>query len=243
MKRLKNSILNDMLCGARMQETKTHAVFLLMLLILTFVTPTEAVINHGLYWGLEIGDRIDYHYRLRRTDSSLNYDLDYYVVVDDLPSISENITEIPRIVGTSASESNYYNSFYFMNDTEILPQTLVPTLPWHAYPMGNWSLVEEAVISNINTSTWEITIIDTEREWGIILNGEDPRWIREESGVFSKDDGALLRFEWDWHDNSGGFLRTSWVRIQDVLVPWEIAVVISVGLIALVLVVIVRRRN
>ncbi|MHA2081379.1 MAG: hypothetical protein ACW99H_09570, partial [Candidatus Thorarchaeota archaeon] len=77
----------------------------------------EGISNHGLAWGIEVGDRFDYHYSYRSSDPSNSEDLDYYVVVDSLPEIPVDITELPQVSSSSTNEMNEYFSFYLMNGT------------------------------------------------------------------------------------------------------------------------------
>lgn len=172
----------------------------------------DATINHGLYWGIEIGDTFNYHMAIRYTDSSRNIDLDYYVGLDNLPTILENITEFPRLTSSSANEWNNYFSFYFVNGTEISPQTSVPILHWSAYPLGNWSLVDEYALSEINTTYWDVQQIDTETDWGLTMTADESIAIHTDTVSYSKDDGALNLLEMDWQYTEGTFRTISYIR-------------------------------
>ncbi|MFX1260452.1 MAG: hypothetical protein ACFFAZ_00050 [Promethearchaeota archaeon] len=175
-------------------------IIVVIVLTLTIcVGSTEGLTNHGFYWGIEIGDRFDYHMELRLPDSSKNKALDYYVVVDDLPSIDENITDIPQITG-DVYDWNNYHSFYLMNDTRITSQTnisddLRQTLHWRAFPVGNWSLVNDLFLIPKNNSLFEVQTFDTAADWGYSITGIVFGITVTETGRYSKETGALIFYE------------------------------------------------
>jgi hypothetical protein len=205
----------------------------------------EAAINHGLYWGIEIGDSFNYHLTIRRTDSSGNYDIDYYIVLNSLPTIPENMTESPRLGSSSANEWNNYFSFYFVNDTEITPQTSGPTLHWSAYPLGNWSLVEEYALSEINTTLWDVQQVNTETEWGLTMTADERIAIHTDTVRYSKDEGALNFLEMDWQYVDGGFRTVRYIRVGEGA-PLQLVIGVagvSIGALAIALVVIKKRQS
>ncbi|MFW9834495.1 MAG: hypothetical protein ACFFEK_10905 [Candidatus Thorarchaeota archaeon] len=216
-----------------------------VLIVVMVIRPTEAIANPGLSWGVEIGNRIDYHLAIRYTEASRNDDLNYYIVVDSLPTIPNNITEPPYIGSSSANEWNTYFSFYFMNGTEITPQTSVPNLHWSAYPIGNWSLVEELAISDINTTYWEVQNIDTETEWGLIITADEVLAIHTDTVRYSKEDGALTFLEMRWQYDPGRFRILRYTRVGEgfpVLLVAGVGVV-SFGLLVIALVILKKRSQ
>jgi hypothetical protein len=222
---------------------RTGLVVVCLILILALSCPTVNA-SHGLSWGIEVGDRFNYHYSISHTDPTQNVALEYYVIVDNLPTISENISELQEVSASSANEWNSYFSFYFMNDTEITPVTEVYTLHWSVYPIGNWTCVKESFFSDYNTTYWSAQLIDTETEWGITITGEDPLALRTETVKYSKEDGALNLLEMNWQYTSGNFRLQRYTRVTGG-VPLEIIIgvaSISIGVVILGIV-IVRRRS
>jgi hypothetical protein len=216
---------------------------MVVLIVVMLVGPTEAINNSGLSWGVEIGNRIDYHLAIRYTDPSRNSDLDYYIVLDNLPAIPENITVLPHIGASQANEWNTYFSFYFMNDSKITPQTSVPALTWSAYPVGNWSFVEECVLSDINTTIWEVHIIDTATEWGLSITADEMIWIHTDTIRYSKNDGAMNFFEMNFQYTDGKFRRIEYTRVGEGI-PIQLVIGVGgllIGLAALVLVLLKKR--
>jgi hypothetical protein len=208
------------------------------MIVILPVDLSEATVNHGLSWGIEIGESFRYHLAIRYTEVSSNDDLDYYIVVNSLPTIPNNITEFPYISSSSANEWNTYCLFYFMNDTEITPQTGVPILHWSAYPIGNWSLVEEYALSDINTTYWEVENIDTEKEWGLSISVDEVLAFHTDTVRYSKEDGALTFLEMRWQYDPGRFRILRYTRVGEgipVLLVAGVGVV-SFGLLVIVLV-------
>ncbi|MFX0055054.1 MAG: hypothetical protein ACFFAX_05545 [Promethearchaeota archaeon] len=213
-----------------MNHRGTWSGILMAILVLVPIWMAEATINHGLYWGIEVDDRFDYNYTELGWSADgtryLDHSLDYYVVVDSLPSIPVNVTEIPKISATVAHVVNIYFSFYFMNGTEITGDIIFwhGNLRWSAYPVGNWSLVEECTIdrtyrfdrssllAEMNTTISfpvDIEIIDTETEWGLITSVELNSLgihIQNETVKYSKADGALNLFEMNCLLQNGDYL-------------------------------------
>ena len=208
----------------------------------------EGITNHGFYWGIEIGERFDYHMAIRLPDSNKNKDLDYYVIVDELPSIDENITDIPQITGSSENNWNNLYSFYLMNNTKIASQTNISddirrNLYWSAFPVGNWSLINDFFLMPTNNSLFEVQTIDTAVEWGyrltIVMFGiTDTETVR-----YSKENGALNLYEW----NSQQFNESIYfVQITIVLDAMPLFVVIGgtyIGLLIVALVILLRESR
>ncbi len=226
---------------SRLSDSKI--LVMTVLIIVMLVEPTVAITNPGLYWGVEIGDRFDYHRAVRYTDPNENSDLDYYVVIDSLPIIPDNITVLPYVSSSSANEWNIYFSFYFTNNTEITSQTRVPALPWSAFPIGNWSFVEECILSDINTTYWEVHVIDTETEWGFSLTADEGIWIHTDTTRYSKVDGALNFFEMDFQYHDGRFRKIDYIRVGEGI-PLQLVIGIfgvSIGLMVIAVVVYKKR--
>jgi hypothetical protein len=222
----------------------SRIIVVIALTLTICVGSTEGLTNHGFYWGIEIGDRFDYHLAIRLPDSSKNTALDYYVVVDELPSIDENITDIPRIRESGAYEEFNFSSFYFMNDTRITSQTMSDDLrrllSWSAFPVGNWSHINDLFLTPGNNSIFEVQTFDTLAEWGYSLTGIN--FGAEETFIYrySKENGALNVYEHSYKKVARDYL----IQITIVGDATPLFVVIggaSIGLLVVALVVLKKR--
>ncbi len=207
-----------------------------------FVLPigrVQAVENHNLSWGVEVGDRFDYHFATRSSVSSSNRDYYYYVEIDSLPTIPTNVTESPRITASSVNEYNTYFSFYFMNDTEVE----FMSFHWSAYPIGNWSLVKDLSLLKWNYTEDEVDIIDTETEWGMVVSVDEPRGVHTDTLRYSKSDGALNLLEMNWQNYDDTYLIYRTTRLYEGI---DMTVVIGAAAVfglAAVVVVVLRKRS
>jgi hypothetical protein len=96
------------------------------------LTPVSAANNQGLYWGVTIGSRFDYH---KFAESAFFIgtsprEEDFYVIIDSLPRIPDDInmvSDLPDLVGASQ---------FYENGTQIEGSS-----GWKVLPVGNWSLI------------------------------------------------------------------------------------------------------
>ena len=207
-----------------------------------FLLPTgrvQAVENHNLSWGVEVGDRFDYHFAIRYSASSSNRDYYYYVEVDSLPTIPINVTDNPIITSSVANEFNTYFSFYFLNDTEIT--NLI--VQWSAYPKGNWSLIQELSLTALNVTEDEADIFDTDTEWGMTMSIDESLGVHTDTVRYSKSDGALnlLEMNWQYYDGTYRIFRTT-RSTGSTVIPFLIGIGVATLAIILVLVVIIKKR-
>jgi hypothetical protein len=106
-----------------------------MLFVLCLVvTPVSAANNQGLYWGVTIGSRFDYHdfaeFTIPNQNETSPSEKDFYIIIDSLPSIPDDITamrNLSRLVGASR---------FYENGTEIEGSS-----SWDVLPVGNWGLI------------------------------------------------------------------------------------------------------
>ncbi|MHA2078978.1 MAG: hypothetical protein ACXAB0_11925 [Candidatus Thorarchaeota archaeon] len=219
-----------------------RSVILVVFLLLGMVqgVVVDAVMNHGLYWEIEVGDEFAYNFALLRSIPDANQYIDYYVVVDSLPIIPDNVTENPGLRGTAAGwEWNIYFSFYFMNDTEITSSLSF----WSAFPLGNWTLIEEFERAELNTSYWDIEIIDTDAEWGMSISADERIAMHTDTVKYSKVDGVLNLFEMHWQYYDGGYRTFRATRSDggfDAILVVGAAAVIGF---AVVVVVVIKKRS
>lgn len=207
-----------------------------------FVLPigrVQAVENHNLSWGVEVGDRFDYHFAILSSASSSNQHYYYYVEVDSLPTIPANITESPRITASSGNEYNTYFSFYFMNDTEV---ETIQAFHWSAYPIGNWSLMQELSLTMWNVTQDEVDIINTETEWGTVISIDESRGVHTDTLRYSKSDGALNLLEMNWQNYDGTYLIYRTTRLNEGIDTTVVIGAAAVFGLAAVAVVVLRKR-
>jgi hypothetical protein len=156
---------------------KLGILLFICILSLIIVSPATAITNHNLHWGFEDGDQ--FHYSIsgnQFTDIS-----DYYVEVDSIPTLPEDINFF--------SDIPYYQigvSFYYENGTEFEQYYL--SMYWMAFPIGNWSFIQELIGDNPYS---ENTIIDTASEWGVSNTQEYGGTTQSGTIKFSKADGVL----------------------------------------------------
>ena len=103
-----------------------------ILFVLCFaVTPVSAANNQGLHWGITVGSRFDYHqYANFSIDETGPREKDFYVIIDSLPRIPDDInmtSDLPDLVGASQ---------FYENGTQIEGSS-----GWSVLPVGNWSLI------------------------------------------------------------------------------------------------------
>jgi hypothetical protein len=171
----------------------------LIILLLTGPLMASAVTDHGLTWGVEEGDKIDYAFSLTRPGSGggLPVNLDFYIIVNELTPIPDSVTDLPNITLDSRFSWNltqYYSNGTLMDDSNF---ALV-----HGYAIDNWSLVQELKILAlpwiIGYEEWEW--IDNDAEWGFTYNATDPGGaITHKTDLYSKTDGLLTKSESERH--------------------------------------------
>jgi hypothetical protein len=87
------------------------------------VTPVSAANNQGLYWGVTIGSRFDYHDFGEFTIQNQNETSPREEIPDDITAMRN----LSRLVGASR---------FYENGTEIEGSS-----SWDVLPVGNWSLI------------------------------------------------------------------------------------------------------
>ncbi|MGY5853366.1 MAG: hypothetical protein RTU92_07375, partial [Candidatus Thorarchaeota archaeon] len=124
----------------------------------TETEPTTTQPEHGLSWGVEVGDRIDFSVtNTLSIDSLVTISLartlktgdDFYYTVTDTPDIPPTVDYHYIIM------SGIEGDFYWMNGT---PTEF--TLGFEVLPVGNWSLMEDLLSfqGNISETTNTFTL-------------------------------------------------------------------------------------
>lgn len=213
-------------------------VLAISLLSVPFI-PVEAATSQGFEWGLEVDDRIDY--RITYHQPSVTSDpqgvMDIYVVVVTLPTIPDPVVDIYDI-----TLSHTHAEFFYANGTSI------GMVQWAAVAIGNWSLLTEVfnafpASGNVsqNTVDWTITSV---QPYG---DGTQTQEMR-----FSKFDGAMNYYRMLTLGEDSEIINH--VRIVRSgynpnlpLFPVDPMIVLGIGagvaIIAIVAVVVVRRRH
>jgi hypothetical protein len=162
--------------GVSMRRT-IGLLFVVCAIALVSISPVTAITNHNLHWGFEVGDQ--FHYSI----SGQQYITitDYYVEIDEVPTLPEDIH-----YSMDLSYHLLIYSVYYENGTEFEYNYL--TLYWIALPIGNWSFVQELIGENPYSET---TIINTATEWGMTSSSEFGGMTQTATIKFSKADGVL----------------------------------------------------
>ncbi len=140
----------------------------LSMMLLLFISQASNVVaanNQGLEWGVEVGDRLDYDVEVTYHNTTLDLDLDdqMYVIIDDLPSIADDITSLLHLVHPSMILEHY--TTYWANGTvmdELWENTLKMTA-FTLFPIGNWSLItqlyeDETSSANVTQDSSTLTL-------------------------------------------------------------------------------------
>ncbi len=169
-------------------------VSILVLLLLTGLLPIagSAVTNQGLEWGVEVGDRFAYHFHQE------NVDFDFDIVVESLPEIPDDITEIQS-----------YHGFNVTPTFELATEVRSSGLPQMIVPVGNWilwsSLLKKYVADSFLFDSINTTETATSWTWTAINYFLESQNIsREETATFRKSDGVLSNYQLVFF-NSDGF--------------------------------------
>ena len=216
------------------------APILAVLCIVTMLVPlVAATSNQNLDWGVEVGNRFDYHFRYQDYDYPIyDKEFDFYIVVESLPTIPDDINEV---------HSPYYFNisigleWFFANGTDMgLYSALLPHM---IHPVGNWALwttlleewesqsthyIEDITISE-SFSTWTWTR-DSQFD-DIDLLGEDG------TATFRKSNGVLTYYRDTGFDATGSKYFEYEVTMLNAGLPLED--MIAVGGIAVILVVVI----
>ena len=102
-----------------------------ILFVLCFVvTPVEAASNQGLHWGVTIGSRFDYHRFAESVYETSPIEMEFYVIIDSLPSIADDINTMVDLPDFPGATQFYENGTEIEGSSGLL-----------VFPVGNWSLI------------------------------------------------------------------------------------------------------
>lgn len=157
-------------------RSSTFLPAILLTLSFGLVSSSVAFTNHSLYWAFEVGASFDYLFS--DTENGISYG--FYVVVDGLPSIPDNVTSFHTIVFTTDMDQYYA---YFTNGSEL------SYVIWSAIPVGNWS-----VIKQLAEASYDYDWIDISTAWGWEKVDTFPEATKTTTVEFSKSDGVMNRY-------------------------------------------------
>ena len=165
---------------------------ILVLLFLVGVLPTtgSGATNQGLEWGVDVGNRFDYHVQ----DNNTGFDC--YIIIESLPAILDGVSRIihPTIFNVTPDMKLYSANGSVAGWWEWpLTQLIVPTGNWSLWSalLGIFIADHPFVYNSINTT-------ETAISWTWIANSYyDYPTLRslEEVATFRKSDGVLSYYQ------------------------------------------------
>ncbi|MFX0107631.1 MAG: hypothetical protein ACFE7R_05065 [Candidatus Hodarchaeota archaeon] len=149
-----------------------------VIVLLIFCVPSVAAVeNHGLFWGITEGQRIDYVFSSDAGDDNLEFN--YYIIVGELPEIPDDVTNYQEFLTTDCQS-------YFVNGTPLSYYAM-----WLAFAVGNWPLVQQIMDEYWQTTSFSVQWISTTAAWGFAISGTDPYDSMRTTYIFSRFDGAI----------------------------------------------------
>ena len=155
----------------------------------------------GLYWGLDMGDKINYTYTTSMPDSP-TIELNLTVEIIFLPRIPDEITFPYQIL---LNEGSLY--MFLENGTEIEQSY---TYPMTAIAIGNWSLPHELDMLTWFMLSGEPEWIDNAQFWGFTVDENYGGGRTITKYIFSKADGALEQYMVEYYD---GLTRVGYIEM------------------------------
>lgn len=213
-------------------------LLILILCTLFFVNPvhSDAIIDHGLYWGVEEGQVFNYTLTATGEDQSVSYGISMHVTY--LPVIPIDVSEHSDISSLSVAvfdENNTYIPFLGLDLMSNFPTGL---------PIGNW-----VHITTIFEDAWanreDLYVSQTATTWGVIQTGETffGGYTLKTNTQFSKADGMVVSMTWEKLSDLIVAARVTIERSSgDLLIPLVIAGGAAVAVIGVVIVFLKKRK-
>jgi len=208
------------------------SIFLLISGSMSPIMPWQQ--TNGLQWGFNDGMRFDFILETSQVNGEGGdvEDLEFYAVAPSLPPISNDSDSLIRIPFARFD-------IYLKNGTQFGSTRL-------AVPIGNWTLLSSIALQQPTLRNESIEIIDTQNEWGFLLEDLNPPDYRYWYKIkFSKIDGVLTEESQvfhDWHGNVRDIFNTT--RIEEEATYLSITTsVISLAIIVMTLVVMQKTRH
>lgn len=155
-----------------MKSKLLASILFAIILIIPMTNQALAQSNNSLDWGVEPGE--EFTYVLQRAYYADIYNRAFIeaqlpFLVDMIPGQKvileiDHLDSIEAMINESEQMPRSYSNLLRLNDSAIILSDLTGLV----IPIGDWEFLEE--IENI-TETEELTLIDTEEEWGTIGSG------------------------------------------------------------------------
>jgi hypothetical protein len=203
-------------------------VSLLILFLLGSSLPAagSAATNQNLEWGVEVGNRFDYHFQSNEMESNC------YLIVESLPAIQDDISEIDYL--------DFFNvtpgyTLYFVNGTIAwwwmfdLTQLIIPS--------GNWNLWSSLVENRYGAGSINITETSTSWMWTSVSQQHGASMLII-SATFQKSNGVLSYYGITHFTSEGDedfVYRITGTTIFITIGPYLLAIVYIVALMAVVI--------
>ncbi len=181
---------------------KEYLSLIFILCVLSFtVNPAAAVTDQGLGWGLEIGDRFDFHFVYVDSKNPVySREFDFYFEVVSLTTIPNDITGLTVPYFNISCAADYY----FANGTAL--GAYVPILPGLTLPVGNWSLWTSIIQTMEHPSADYATFdaVESGETWSYSVDWSiEDTMHTQGSATYLKSDGVLTRYDWNVWDSTG----------------------------------------
>lgn len=215
----------------------------LALSVIFLITGSAVAVNdQGLSWGVEIGDRHEYSFRYEDvTHQEYSFFHEFYLVVESLPIIPDNITHASPLSFGAFPGLEYYH----LNGSNVddwywhLPPLIIPT--------RNWTLWTELFEDLRQTPEGIIVSIEIEEglsTWSYRYNQtiEDHTELGEASYV--KETGILTDFLWSAYLEENKYVEYEVHLLGQGIAP-EI-VIIAIGgaaIVVIVIILLVRKKG
>jgi hypothetical protein len=162
-------------------------ILLMFLLIISQASNVTAANNQGLEWGLGVDDRLDYDVKVEyhNTTLDLEFDDEMYVIVNSVPSISDDITSLTQITTFNMIFGHYTTYWENGSIMDSLWRNTLKLNPIWVLPVGNWVLVTELFVAATPTA---IMVQDSEIFNSTIEDIPNPGNVQ--STELLKSDGA-----------------------------------------------------
>lgn len=159
--------------GVHLQRrAEFHALSGIVLAFILFIaqaTNAAAINDQGLQWGINVGDRFDYHVELDFSSSTANVSIDdmMYVIAKELNAIPDHAMVLSDLTVFSLSLGSY--TTFWQNSTlmDSLWLDVIGSMnPFVVYPIGNWSLLTQILedaapaVTTQTTTTMNYSLID-----------------------------------------------------------------------------------
>ncbi len=153
--------------------------------------------SQGLTWGFDGGERLYFketHSNISNSSTTWLMSFNFYITTNNSYTIPDPLTYFPFARGEP----------FFYNDTPMGVGYLS-----YAVPIGNWGLLGASLLSLSSGYYDSIDIIDDETIWGFQTTKNLTIGMEIRKSIFSKTDGVLVLFYYDYVHDFGTTSRTT----------------------------------